>query len=834
MEVDFCYVGVKEMSEINVTRFVDVKKAMLQLLRDRSLIPVLGAGFSCGSKAYNGVVPSGATMKDYMLECIDKKGVYEGNEINKLRNKKFSSIAQIYIKHEDDNKRKDYYRDNFSCVILHDTKKRFLNINWRYIYTLNIDDAVENNSMFKHIISIYENVDDNIYDTKQCVIKLHGDVNDYLTYKDKKMILSHDEYVRSLYKNNSLLKRLEYDYKYGNLLYIGCSLEDELDIESVSINAEHGEDIDSNNYFCTIKSPTDMELDVLEGYGITHVVVFDNFDDIYTGMYNLWCESKKVQVDDLESCQKGSSIILPDTSFDKNSKYLFEGKSIFDADRNILLPYFFIERNIIRELLNSLRNKTFTLVTGAGFSGKSYALASVAYNIRSKSVYIFTSKEQINDEAFKDLLSKKDCIVLVDANAFTINQTMYILTHIRDIDEQNIHMMMFNDIRENDLITRINVLRNSESFPKEYFSFDFKIRNIFSANEVKAINKKLAECNLGSFEITKGTPKTLLDNVLRISKILNVKSCCYADKKPDFSARENIAACIFLAIREKITPYECIKYNMLDVVYKSQMVLSPLVDREYTYAFERRNSDPSEFKFVLNASIWLLEHLRSYADSGHVNEICDAYKFLFTNILSSINKQCDRCKNNVYRDIVKFDNINYIFGQNGKQGINLIREIYDSLNRLLAEEPSYKHQKAKCYIRCATYEEGKYKDALLIKAKLFIDNAIMTYENLVREKYNQKIYISYSHALYTKAVILCHICDSSKYVDFDMNKNAIEAVYVAYKEKYNTFAYVHKHDRTYGNVISKAIKLMVVNANAYGKDIKEKLQYLFKEMIQCN
>lgn len=826
--------GVNEMSGINVVKFVDVKKDMLQLLRDRSLIPVLGAGFSCGSKAYNGVVPSGATMKDYMVECINKKGVYEEHEINKLRNEKFSRIAQIYIKHEDGAKKNDYYRDNFSCVILQDAKKRFLNINWRYIYTLNIDDAVENNSVFERIISIYENVDDNIYDHQQCVIKLHGDVNEYLTYREKTMILSHDEYVRSLYKNNSLLKRLEYDYKYGNLLYIGCSLEDELDIESVSINAENGEDIDSNNYFCTIKSPTDMELDVLEGYGITHVVVFDNFDDIYTGMYNLWCESKKVQVDDLDSCQKGSSIVLPDASFDKNSKYLFEGKSIFDADRNIILPYFFVKRNIMKELLNSLHNKTFTLVTGAGFSGKSYALASVAYNIRSKSVYIFTSKEQINDEAFKKLLSKKDCIVLVDANAFTIDQTMYILTHIRDVDEQNIHIMMFNDIRENDLITNINVLRRRESFSKEYFNFDCKLKNTFSTNEVKAINKKLAECNLGSFEITKGKQKTLLDNILKISKELNVKSCCYAEKKPDFTTSENIAACIFLAIREKITPYECIKYNVSDALNDSQKVLSPLVDREYTYAFERRNSDPSKFKFVLNASIWLLEHLRLYADSGHVGEICEAYKFLFTNILSSINKQRDRCKNNVYRDIIKFDNINYIFGQNGKQGINLIREIYDSLNSLLAEEPSYKHQKAKCYIRCAMYEQGKYKADLLKKAKLFIDNAIMTYENLVREKYNQKIYISYSHALYTKAVILCHICESCGYTDFDINKNAVDAVYVAYKEKYNTFAYVNKHDRTYGDVISKAINAMLVNANAYGKDSKEKLQYLFKEMSQCN
>ena len=95
-----------------------------------------------------------------------------------------------------------------------------MKINWPYIYTLNIDDCIEKNSAYKQVVSINRTVDENIYNEEKCVIKLHGDISQYITYSDEKIIFSQDEYLSSLEENVSLLNRVKYDMKFSNIIYI--------------------------------------------------------------------------------------------------------------------------------------------------------------------------------------------------------------------------------------------------------------------------------------------------------------------------------------------------------------------------------------------------------------------------------------------------------------------------------------------------------------------------------------------------------------------------------------------------------------------------------------
>ena len=59
-----------------------------------------------------------------------------------------------------------------------------------------------------------------------------------------------------------------------------------------------------------------------------------------------------------------------------------------------------------------------------------------------------------------------------------------------------------------------------------------------------------------------------------------------------------------------------------------------------------------------------------------------------------------------YKDYILFDNIFQIFRS---QGTKIIRDIYQSLNDILATDPNYLHQRAKCYIRSA-YKSTEEKD----------------------------------------------------------------------------------------------------------------------------
>ena len=93
---------------------------------------------------------------------------------------------------------------------------------------MNIDDGIENGSDFSYIVYANRRFNEKVFDDKKCVIKLHGDVSDMLTYCDSTSeIFTQEQYVASLRENEPLLSKLEHDGRYLNILFIGCSLDDE-------------------------------------------------------------------------------------------------------------------------------------------------------------------------------------------------------------------------------------------------------------------------------------------------------------------------------------------------------------------------------------------------------------------------------------------------------------------------------------------------------------------------------------------------------------------------------------------------------------------------------
>lgn len=52
---------------------------------------------------------------------------------------------------------------------------------------------------------------------------------------------------------NSLLKKLTHDYEYLNLLYIGCSLSDEIDL---LFSTSMANDNNNNRYYCSSTPPS--------------------------------------------------------------------------------------------------------------------------------------------------------------------------------------------------------------------------------------------------------------------------------------------------------------------------------------------------------------------------------------------------------------------------------------------------------------------------------------------------------------------------------------------------------------------------------------------------
>lgn len=170
---------------------------------------------------------------------------------------------------------------------------------------------------------------DTIYDEERCLIKLHGDVTEMITYKDAKSeVFSQEQYLASLKKNVSLLAKLRHDITFQNIIYIGCSLDDELDLLSVAIEDEENK---TARYICATKEPGVLDKLHYERFGITHIVLFGLYDSIYRDIYSAWTEAQQVRVDDLDSFKiDHANSCQISSDYNANKSYLFYGKSLIE------------------------------------------------------------------------------------------------------------------------------------------------------------------------------------------------------------------------------------------------------------------------------------------------------------------------------------------------------------------------------------------------------------------------------------------------------------------------------------------------------------------------
>ena len=285
---------------MKVVEFSEVREEMVKNFRRDSILPIIGSGFTRNCNSFKGRVPSGEDYRQYMIGKISEVCPFSDDDKKSLLKESFSNISSIYHKVVDRKQQECYLRNNFTRVSIEENKKDFLSLPWPYIYTLNIDDGIEKNSTYTHIVYANREINKNVFDNEKCVVKLHGDVSEMLTYSDSESeIFTQEQYIISLKKNDSLLSKLKHDSIYQNLLFVGCSLDDEIDLLASLVPLEMKEN-QTSRYICLTHSPSLVDKFKFEKYGITHCVVFDSFDSIYKEIYESAVEAKKVSNDDLE------------------------------------------------------------------------------------------------------------------------------------------------------------------------------------------------------------------------------------------------------------------------------------------------------------------------------------------------------------------------------------------------------------------------------------------------------------------------------------------------------------------------------------------------------
>lgn len=816
-----------ENKMIQCVSYDEVSNEIIQMMRRKTIIPVIGSGFTRDCIARSGKVPSGEDYYNYMIAQIVDQNPDE-MKVKELNNESFSSISSIYHKMVQAEKQQSYLLNKFTNVKLENVKKNFLKIDWPYIYTLNIDDAIENNSEFKTVLYANRDIRNSIFEQEKCVIKLHGDIKDILKYEDSNCeIFDQKQYVVSIKKNVSLLKKLTHDYEYLNLLYIGCSLSDEIDL---LFSTSMANDNNNNRYYCSTQIPTLLQKTKLEAFGITHCIVFESYDDIYEKMTDAFHQSLCITPDELEQFSTYEFKTLG-TGFELNCPYLFQGKSILNNSKIAIYPSFFVSRSVTDKIVENINSKGTQIVVGRGCSGKTYVSYDIIRRVRDREVYAFRSKDRINNETLTLLLNKENCLTIFDSKVLSIKQIEEIILTTSERVVKSNSIIIIENKSNRDLSGLLVLMKMNEHLEDDEIP-QLEISNRFSKPKTDEINNYLVTSSLGVFSEN----KSIADNIINASNLLIQKNK-FSQILPLTDNVRQVSSLIVLATLGKVYASDAINLDLVEEFEMQCKKAMPLIEKESTWVFEMSAANNSPLKYVVNAEYWLFNQLDILAKSRKGREkIIEAYRYIIGKLIE-INGKPDLMKGEKYapyKDYILFDNIFQIFRS---QGTKIIRDIYQSLNDILATDPNYLHQRAKCYIRSAyksTEEKDKEKWLEMAYRDASISNS--SFEKRYESHENEKIMISAAHSLYTAALALCHIAKLRNYRDISINANAVKCLYKAISSPFNSIEFVN-NDATYNynNVVGDLVSTFATDVKYLkDKDAEEKVAELLMMMISNN
>lgn len=814
---------------MKIVKYSDIRSELINNLRRNTVIPMIGSGFTRQCNSLKGVVPSGSEYKEFMIKEIAKALKLPAGKVDAMRADSFSKVSTVYNKVVPTKDRQEYLYKNFTSVQLDPIKVDFLAINWPYIYTLNIDDGIEKNSPFSFVIYANRQPCDGIFIGKKYVIKLHGDVADMITYADSDCeVFTQGQYVDSLKNNSILLTKLSHDMQFHNMLFIGCSLDDEIDILACALQDKTINT--SARYFCAVEEPDALTKIQLEEYGITHYILFDTYDAIYEELIAASAEANKIQIDDLDPF-RSSEIMRLGSSFEENKSYLLFGKSLIGKDRKITFPYFFIHRDITELIYSQINHMPLQFVLANSFSGSSYVAVDIASRIRDRDVFIFETKDRVSNEAFSLLLTKQNCVIIADCGSLSIDQIEELILNREVLKKNGTHAIVFAGKNNRDLanIFQLFEYRGVENLAELEPS---QLNNKFSTHEIKTINPLLAAAGAGVFS----SEKTIVDNIIDISDTLRVKNKFYA-LTPRLRDIKEIASLIAIATEKKLYSNRVVALDILSEIESQQKATAPLIERESTWSFEKNDEDNSPTKYVLCAEFWLYKKLTEFAraDRNH-DRIAAAYKYIVEKIIAHEGRpNLDYNKKEAsYKEYIMFDNINRIFCSNGHSASKLIQKIYDILNDDLSSDPNYMHQRAKCRIKMAI--KAKSIDEQKAHLEQGFRDASVAYQ-VFKQRYdkqcNEKIAISIAHVMYTRALILCHQAIAHNYSNISMNSEAIRLLHIALKSPYNTYAFARGDSYNYKNAIRQTIIKALTQKSCFSEDVYGFVEELFSIVSQA-
>ncbi len=260
------------------------------LALENKLVPFFGAGFTANCKARKCVCPDGKSLAGIMQSLVlEYKPFLTPEYFDKLP--PTGGLSRLFFSTVPAAAYKQFFLDYFTEIELEKYKYDFLNkIDWPLAYTTNFDNAIESNGDFQAILP-YRNYKDYII-KKRPLYKVHGDAYTEAVDDTCESVAFRNSWVDNLTfeKNGDFIERLLIDYSGRSIIYVGCG---RISGRIRDIYSRGGQFPNNPHIIVRDKIPTAEEESNLTTYGISHVILVDNFPDFYITFKEKYIKYKK-------------------------------------------------------------------------------------------------------------------------------------------------------------------------------------------------------------------------------------------------------------------------------------------------------------------------------------------------------------------------------------------------------------------------------------------------------------------------------------------------------------------------------------------------------------
>jgi len=500
----------------------------------------------------------------------------------------------------------------------------------------------------------------------KCLFKIHGDISEYLIYEDTKLIFTWKEYAESISSNASTLSMLRDLAKNGSMLFIGCSLDAEVDLQNLAKDYAFPRSI-----FLKV-GDIDIESEMaLQDYGIRTIIQFDRYDEIYS-----WLHEILKDVEPEPRLQNLEIEVKPSVKSDIIN-YIAKGGPIFhtgSGKRVASLPEITIARDLIGQNRSKISSNVYTAIVGRRFSGKTTALLEIFREFTEYNTYFLPSTETYSPK-LKTLIEKNEhSMFIFDSNSIGHEDFKEILK----LRTSSTNRLVFSFSKSDFEQYRPSLDRGNVKF------HTITLAPNLSSDESKDYTNRLNTLGLPNYKLG----ESLLDFSYRIYG--EYKSQIRSSKLFDRHLNEELFnICLLTAAFDKATSGQLTSidpgFDIFNFTSKHEII------------FESEQLSGSSGKIITcNSKPWLFTILKD-ASRTNAKTVIDYTARLVSTLLKNGHQE-------TANSLIRFDKLNEIFSSGAAK---LIREIYRKLHGEYNKIPHYWLQMAKCELMA-----GKSSDEL--------------------------------------------------------------------------------------------------------------------------